>query len=265
MLFPKDGEISSMKLTVVMPAYNEGACIENVARTWLSFLDEWKSKSVSHTHGVLLVVNDGSKDRTGEILARLAKEDPRLCLVNQKNSGHGAAVLRGYNEALAMGSDYVFQTDSDDQFSPADFWSLWEARDSSPFVTGYRQARSDATHRLVIAKIVLILNFLLFGAWLKDANIPYRLIQADFLRSLLEMFPDSVFAPNIFLSVLAKKAGCDLQEIPIKHVERTTGTVSIVRWRLIKSCFRCLKELLTFRFSLLLQREQIEALRTDNA
>lgn len=255
---------SNPQLTIVMPAYNEADCIEIVAKKWLKLLSDWQSQTHSSSRAKLLVVNDGSKDDTGKILDSLAVNNSQLTVIHKKNGGHGAAVLTGYREALAMGSDYIFQTDSDDQFDPEDFWSLWKMREASPLVLGHRRSRSDAIHRIWIAKIVFFLNFLLFGVWLKDANIPYRLIESSFLRSALEMFPADVFAPNIFLSVIGKKIGSDLQETPIRHMERQTGQVSIVRLSLLKSCIRSAKELFLFRISLLVQREELKALRVGN-
>jgi len=242
-----------MTLAIVMPAYNESGCIEAVTRSWLKIFDE--------IPGFMLVVNDGSKDRTGEILDRLAQSDSRLKVVHQANAGHGAAVLRAYREALRLGPSHIFQTDSDDQFKPEDFWQLWERRAQSPFIMGYRQSRSDAFHRLVITRILLTLNRIIFGVRLKDANIPFRLMRAEFLDALLRMFPNEVFAPNIFLTVLAAKAGCNLFELPIIHEERKTGQVSIIRWKLVQICFRCAGELFRFRRSLPAQRAKFDSLR----
>jgi len=240
-------------LAIVMPSYNEADCIETVLRAWLKVLDK--------VPGFIVVVNDGSKDETGEILDRFAGAEPRLKVVHQANAGHGAAVLRAYREALGLGATYVFQTDSDDQFKPEDFWRLWERRELSPFVTGFRQARSDAFHRLIITRIVVMLNLFLFGVKLKDSNIPFRLMHADFLKALLQILPAEIFAPNIFLTVLAAKAGSRLFELPITHEERKTGHVSIIRWKLVKICFRCAGELYRFRRSLSSQRAELNSLR----
>jgi hypothetical protein len=61
---------------------------------------------------------------TGEILDRIAKSEPRLNVVYQANTGHGAAVIHAYREALKLGATYVFQTDSDEQFKPMIFGSF---------------------------------------------------------------------------------------------------------------------------------------------
>lgn len=242
-----------MALAIVMPAYNESSCIESVVRSWLTVLDR--------VPGFMVVVNDGSKDQTGEILDRIAKSEPRLNVVHQANAGHGAAVIRAYREALKLGATHVFQTDSDAQFKPDDFWPLWERRHRSPFIIGFRKVRADAFSRLVITRIVITLNLLFFGVKLKDSNIPFRLIEAGFLNTLLQMFPNDVFAPNIFLTILAAKAGIPLFELPVVHQARKTGQVSIIRWKLIRACFRCAGELFRFRRSFSSQNAQLDLLR----
>src|SRR3569623_1942649 len=96
-----------MKLAIVMPAYNEAGCIETVVRDW--------KQVATKAEGVLIVVNDGSRDDSGKILDRLAAELPALKITHQPNGGHGSAVLNGYRQALDADAEYVFQTDSDNQ------------------------------------------------------------------------------------------------------------------------------------------------------
>lgn len=243
-----------MSLCIVMPAYNEEGCIEPVVKSWLAILDK--------IPGTMIVVNDGSRDNTRAILDRLAPTDARLQVVHQINAGHGAAVMNAYRLALKSGAEWVFQTDSDDQFHPDDFPAVWEKRNQSPFILGFREVREDAFHRKIISKIMQSMVVILFGTYIRDANIPYRLMRADFLRKLLALLPESLLTPNIFLSVLAKRAGVNLFEIPIRHQERKTGKVSILRWRLVKFCARAAVELLAFRFSLL--SRDLQAIRSTN-
>ena len=228
--------------TIVMPAYNEEECIEKVVKSWTGMLTELFGDKETK----FIIINDGSKDKTGEILDRLAAEDSRLLVVHQPNAGHGEAVLNGYHKAVDIGSEWVFQVDSDDQFIPADFPQLWEKREQSNFIMGYRQKRYDEFHRLVITRILRGLNLVLFRTYLKDSNIPYRLIKGSYLAKLLDALPFRPFAPNIFLAVMAKKNGQKLFEIPITHKERETGQVSIVKWGLIKVSMRSAKELFIF-------------------
>lgn len=237
--------MSALDCVLVMPAYNEEGCIATVVKGWaLEFHRQFGDRFR------LVVVNDGSKDRTGAILDEVAKIEKRLIVIHQKNGGHGAALLAAYRHAVTLDSEYVFHVDSDDQFKPSDFGAFWGLRMQTKFLLGFRRKRHDALHRLVITRILRALLFFAYGTWIKDANVPYRLIQRRYLAAQLAVLPPQVFAPNIFLSVMAAKEGQNVVCMPVSHEERKTGVVSIVRWKLIKVCFRCVRELLEFRLNL---------------
>lgn len=237
----------SLLLSIVMPAYNEEEVIETVVKQWTDLL----TRQFPADNTRLIVVNDGSRDKTGAILDQIKNRYPKLMVVHQPNGGHGNAVVNGYRQAVALDSEYVFQTDSDDQFIADDFGKLWDKRDESPFILGYREERYDAPARLLITKILRLSIAFIYGTYIMDSNIPFRLIRGSFLRKLLAQLPNPTpFAPNIFLAVMAKKAGFNTFDIPITHKERLTGTVSILKWTLLKVCIQSFKELAQFRFEL---------------
>ena len=105
--------------------------------------------------------------------------------------------------------------------------------------------------RLFITRILRGTIALVYGTYILDSNIPFRLIEGQYLKKLLDQLPNpEPFAPNIFLAVMAKKAGQELFNIPITHKDRETGTVSIVKWTLWKVALRSFMELLKFRVEL---------------
>lgn len=237
----------SLYFSIVMPAYNEEECIEDVVQMWTSFL----TQTFPDKPTKLIVINDGSKDQTKAILDKIAPKIENLLVVHQPNGGHGNAVVNGYRKAVELNSEYVFQTDSDDQFITQDVLKLWAKRNESEFILGYREIRFDAFARLIITRILKTTLFLVYGTYINDSNIPFRLIKGSYLKKLLTQLPDpEPFAPNIFLAVMASKAGQKLFDLPITHKERLTGTVSILRWKLIKVCIQSFKELLRFRLEL---------------
>jgi len=223
-----------------MPAYNEEGCIERVVRAWhgevLTVLGRSK----------MVVVDDGSRDSTGKILDTLASELPGLEVIHQKNGGHGAALITGYN--ASAGAEWVFQVDSDGQFLPADFWKLWDRRAEGRFITGYRKERFDAVVRLFITRVLRLVLYLLYGCTAKDSNIPFRLIKGETLGRYLALVPEDVFIPNIFLTVIAVRSGQATLDIPVTHVARNTGKVSLANIKLAKALMRCVFELVRFRF-----------------
>lgn len=229
-----------------MPAYNEAECIEKVIAGWTQAL----SKIVGQGQFKMVIVNDGSKDDTGAILDKIASFNSNIMVIHQANAGHGPALMNGYRKACEMDAAYIFQVDSDDQFLPMDFQKLWDNREKSKFIMGWRQVRGDALHRHVIAKILRTLIFLFFGAFVKDGNIPFRLIERNYLKRLLGAMPSGLFAPNIFLAILASRNGQNLMFIPVTHLDRATGVVSMMGWKLFKICLRSVRELVDFRLSL---------------
>lgn len=237
----------SIKLAIVMPAYNEQDCMAEVVKIWSDLLDnEFAGENTR-----LIVVNDGSKDNTGKILDELKPQFPKLIVVHQQNGGHGNAVVHAYRKAVELGAEYIFQTDSDDQFIPEDVKLLWAKRNQSKFILGYRQIRHDDPFRLLITRILRYSMFFVYGTFIMDSNIPFRLIEGNFLKKLLSQLPSPVpFAPNIFLAIMAKKSGQELFNIPIVHKERATGEVSIRKMKLLKVCWQSFNELLDFRLTL---------------
>jgi dolichol-phosphate mannosyltransferase len=238
---------NTLDLVVVIPAYNEEACIHEVVPHWINGIAE----VVPLNRFKLLVINDGSRDQTGNILDELACQYPNLIAKHQLNGGHGNAIFNGYKMAVQMNPEFVFQTDSDDQFVPGDFRKFWEKRDQSDFVLGFREVRNDDPFRLLITRILKYSLLVIYGTYIHDANIPFRLIRTTFLTRLLQALPvNTPFAPNIFLSVLAKKSGQKLFDIPVLHKERETGEVSIRHMKLLKVCWQSFIELTQFRVEL---------------
>ncbi|MFA6583579.1 MAG: glycosyltransferase family 2 protein [Elusimicrobiaceae bacterium] len=226
-------------LSMVMPVYNEG---EIIAATVREYYDTVIGKM---TDAELIVVNDCSTDNTGAILAELAKELPKLKVITpEKNGGHGKAILLGYE---AASKDLVFQTDSDNQFEPDDFRTLWAYKDKCGMILGYRRNRRDPLHRLLLTKIVRASINIVFGTDIRDANCPFRLMNRIQLHSLLKTIPADSLAPNIMLSILFKKRGFCFTEVPVSHRERKTGTVSIVRLKLLRFALKGLGQLLKLR------------------
>jgi dolichol-phosphate mannosyltransferase len=224
---------------IVMPAYNEAASIESVCRDWLA---------LARARGfILIAIDDGSRDATGVLLDKLAREHGSLRVTHQPNQGHGAAVLRGYRQAIKTGAAWIFQVDSDGQSTPADFDALWAERPRGPCVLGYRRDRDDPWLRKKLSGVNRALTRLLFGVRLRDPNVPYRLIRASLLAGLLDYLPPGAFAPNVFLAVMAAGAGVAIRDVPVTHMARQVGAGSIGARRAMALSFRCFFEMLGFR------------------
>ena len=109
-------------LYIVIPAYNEEENIRAVIDDWYPIVEKYNGNGESR----LVIVDDGSKDKTYAIMQEYAKERPFFTPITKPNGGHGATVLYAYHYALEHGADYVFQTDSDGQTLPEEFHDFWK-------------------------------------------------------------------------------------------------------------------------------------------
>jgi glycosyltransferase involved in cell wall biosynthesis len=231
-------------VSIVMPAYNEEEIIEKTVR-------EWYGEVISRIPGSeLIVVNDCSKDMTGEVLARLAQEIPWLRpLTPESNGGHGRALRYGFDQVT---QDWVFQTDSDQQHIPSDFWRVWEQRETSDFVLGVRSTRADGPVRVFITTVMRLANFVVWGMWISDANCPFKLMRRQALEKVLVRIPRDSFIPMVMLSILCRKMKYRVREVVVQHLPRRGGEQSLSGlWKWIKVGSRCFRQLLALRVCLL--------------
>jgi len=232
------------RLYIVIPAYNEEENIVEVAESWHEIVS--KTGQASR----LVVIDDGSKDNTYQILLKLQKQLPQLIPVTKENSGHGGTVLYGYNYALKEKADYVFQTDSDGQTIPEEFWQLWNKRGQFDIQIGYRKNRQDGFSRVLVTKTLRLVLFLIFRLWITDANTPFRLMAAAPLGEYLTKIPDDYNLSNVLLTILYEKDKRAIRYVPITFRPRQGGVNSInlkkitkIGWQAVKD-FRSLKKLI---------------------
>lgn len=215
------------KLYIVMPVYNEEANLKNTVESWYPLTE-------LGTGSKLLLVNDGSKDKSAAILAELASEYPDMEYVSKANEGHGPTIRLAYRLALERGADYVFQTDSDGQTDPADMQCMWDEREHYAVQIGKRTEREDGFSRKVVSFVLRRLLFLFFGQRPEDPNAPFRLFQADCLRELLEAVPEDCALTNAVLAVCAEYANVSRRYVPIRFAPRQGGVNSINLPRIFK-------------------------------
>lgn len=221
-------------LYIVIPAYNEQDTIRDVIDQWYSIIEKIGNKSR------LVIVNDGSKDNTYNIMQECAKEKPQLIPLTKANSGHGAAVLYAYNYALKEKADYIFQTDSDGQTVPEEFWEFWEQRHNYDLVIGHRNHRQDGFSRIAVTKVLKVVIRICFGVDVIDANTPFRLMEASALRDSMRFVPKDFNLSNVILSVIYEKKKLKVKYIPITFQPRQGGVNSINLFKISKIGLRAL-------------------------
>ncbi len=174
-----------------------------------------------------MVLDDGSKDRTYSILKDACADHPLLIPVKKENQGHGATVLYGYRYALEQEPDYIFQTDSDGQTDPREFWEFWEQREAYDMVIGHRCRREDGRSRIFVTQVLKLVIRLCFHEDVTDANTPFRLMKAEVLREQIRLIPENFNLSNVILSVIYAKKGLRVKYIPITFRPRQGGENSI--------------------------------------
>jgi dolichol-phosphate mannosyltransferase len=147
--------------------------------------------------------------------------------ITKPNGGHGATVLYGYWFALEKEADYVFQTDSDRQTLPEEFWQFWNNRDNFSVIIGYRNHRQDGISRIFVTKILKIFLWCIFHINITDANTPFRLMKENILRTYIKHIPSDFNLTNVLLTVYFVKFCKNVKFIPISFKPRAGGINSI--------------------------------------
>ena len=217
-------------LYIIIPAYNEEENIMQVIEDWYPIVQAHDGGGASR----LVVIDDGSKDKTFTILQEAAVSRPLLCPITKPNSGHGATVLYGYHYALDHGADYVFQTDSDGQTLPEEFEPFWAQREIYDMIIGWRKGRQVGASRVFVTKTLKTVIKVCFGVTVKDANTPYRLMKAETLKKYIDLIPQDFNLSNVLLSVIYQKKGCSVHYIPITFRPRQGGVNSINMKKIFK-------------------------------
>lgn len=210
------------RLWVVMPVYNEQGHIAAVVEEWLSAL-----RAIGRCF-TLCLVNDGSGDGTRGILETLASANQELRVVDKPHSGHGQTCIEGYRTALAQHADWILQVDSDGQCDPSLLPRFAAAAACHPVVYGFRRERHDGSLRLLISRAVSVCVFAATGVWVRDANVPYRLMHASTLTDALGHVPPDFHLANVLIAVLQQERH-GIHWIGIHFRQRSGGTSSVPR------------------------------------
>ena len=238
------------KLSLVLPAHNEQA---NLAYVIEHAVDE--IPQFFRTFEVI-IVNDGSYDRTGEIADLLARQCPSITVVHHgRNRGYGSALRSGF---AASSGDWVMVMDSDRQFDLGDLVYLAPFIGEYDLVAGYRMRRSDPIHRVVFGKIFKVAVGVMFGLRLRDIDCAFKVIRGDLLRRIELTSPGALVSTELMAKWV--RVGGTWTEVGVNHYPRSAGEQSGGSFRVI---FRAMKEIIVLRYRL--DREPAETTRYGSA
>jgi dolichol-phosphate mannosyltransferase len=184
--------MQNAELAVVIPVYNESKSIIKLFTDWQKIFSE---NNIPHH---FIFVNDGSTDDSLIKLNQLAFAHKNITILNQENSGHGPAILNGYKAALLY--TWVFQIDSDHQYSSHPFLEMWNKKNDYNFLIAQRQDINSTLTRKIISFICSCIVKIFMSNKISDINSPYRLINASILKDFLLRIDKNTFAPNVLMS-----------------------------------------------------------------
>ena len=220
-------------LTFFFPAFNEE---ENVAETVRRALDEIGPLVDGSIE--VLIVDDGSTDRTPELADALAAGDPRVRVHHQENRGYGGALRAGFEHARGR---VIGFSDGDLQFDLREMSRLLSRLDDPgkkpvDAVIGYRIKRRDPPHRIFIAKTYNTIVSALFGLRVRDIDCAMKL----FRREVFDGLPLATDSPFLSAELLIKlrARGERIAQVGVNHYPRAAGTNTGASFRKILRTFR---------------------------
>ena len=203
-------------ISVFFPCYNDEATIARMVEVAVATLAR-----VGVIDAEVIVVNDGSSDRSAAILAELEAREPLLRVVtHEHNRGYGGALLSGF---AASTRQWVFYTDGDGQFDPAELELLVKhASDDIDVVQGYKLRRADGLVRAVIGRVYHRFVSLFFGLNLRDTDCDFRLIRHAALDRVMLVHTTGVICVELVRKL--QDAGARFTEVGVHHYRRVYGS-----------------------------------------
>jgi dolichol-phosphate mannosyltransferase len=211
---------SAGRIVIVMPTYNERQNLESIAgrvRAALPAAD-------------LLVVDDNSPDRTGDIADKLAETDPHVQVMHRtEKAGLGKAYIAGFDWALGRGYDVIIEMDADGSHQPEHLPSLVGALDHADLSIGSRWVGGGKVvnwpkSRQALSRAANVYTRLMLGVGVRDATAGFRAYRAGTLRKIsLNKVESAGYCFQIDLTLRVAQAGLRIVEVPITFVEREHG------------------------------------------
>ncbi len=218
----------SPSISVFFPAYNEEKNIGESIKKAIEVLSQ-----ITNNYEVI-AVNDGSKDKTSEVVKELVNIDDHVRLIEHPiNMGYGQGLKSGIS---ASRYDYIFFTDADLQFDLSELKIFVKYIPEYDMVIGYRKHRSDPFIRTVNAKLWNIANRILFGLKVRDIDCAFKLLKKDILQKVSLSTGGAMTSAEMLIKM--KDLGATVKELPVTHMPRKAGTQTGAKLHVILRAFK---------------------------
>lgn len=203
------------ELSVFFPAYNEEKNIEKTVIKAKTVLDkvaeDWE----------IIIIDDGSKDKTGEICQSLTQKDKRIrVIIHPSNRGYGGALKSGFANAKYK---WVAFSDADGQFDFSEITKFLEKMDEAELILGYRRKRADSFLRKVFTFFwSKLLPRVLWSLKVRDYSCGFKLIKKEVFDKAQPLIGEEKVT-QIELLIKAKKMGYRFAEVGVSHHPREYG------------------------------------------
>ncbi len=215
-------------LSVILPAYNEAENIQSTIASVLSVLPPLVSDFE------IIVVNDGSKDKTGVVAATIASSTRGIKVIHHPvNKGYGAALATGFR---AASKEFCFYMDSDGQFDIRDLSKLLPMLHEYDGVFGYRMRRQDSLIRKLNAWGWNHLVRFIFNLKIRDIDSGFKIFRTDYFRQV-QLESSGALMPTELVYKFAR-AGYTYTEVGVNHYPRPQGRSRRANLKGILGAFR---------------------------
>ncbi len=206
-------KLEKPKISFFFPACNEEETVEELALRADKVLREITSEYE------VIIVDDGSTDKTAEIADRLAAENRRIRVVHHpQNRGYGTALRSGFEAAKL---DLIFYTDGDLQFDVSELPLLIPLIEDADIVSAFKKRRMDSWERKVVSWVYNRSLRIFFDLPFRDVNCGFKLYRREIFDKFELKSTRGLIDAEILLK--ARKAGCRIVQTGVTHFRRREG------------------------------------------